>query len=117
MRYSVAEGLADYFASDPAYQIAFEMLKYGHLEPPVPGYDFVRVMVREAMAAIAEGADVTETLTQLTEDANINLAEQVPWSCFRVMFVLTPRPGGYFFNLEYNRNLGSLSHRSCGVSS
>jgi multiple sugar transport system substrate-binding protein len=78
VRYSVADGLADYFAANPIYRTAFEMLQYSYYEPPVPGYNFVRVMVAEAMAAIAGGAEVTETLAQLTEAANLNLAEQVP---------------------------------------
>jgi ABC-type glycerol-3-phosphate transport system substrate-binding protein len=78
VRYSVAETLADYFAANPVYRTAFEMLQYGYYEPPVPGYDFVRVMVAEAMAAIAAGADITGTLAQLNENANLNLAEQVP---------------------------------------
>ena len=67
----------DYFAENEAYQVAFEMLQYGAFEPPAPGYDFVRDMAEEAMAAIADGADVAETLAQLTEDANASLAEQL----------------------------------------
>ena len=79
VRASVADGLteAGYFDANPAYATAFEMLQYGTAEPPTPGYDFVRDMVEESMAAIAEGADVQATLDQLTEDANINLAEQL----------------------------------------
>jgi multiple sugar transport system substrate-binding protein/sn-glycerol 3-phosphate transport system substrate-binding protein len=78
VRASVADFLTEsgYFAANPAYETAFNMLQYGTTEPPVPGYDFVRDMVEESMAAIAEGADVQETLDLLTEDANINLAEQ-----------------------------------------
>ncbi len=77
VRASVADDLGDYFAANPAYQTAFDMLKYGTTEPPVPGYDFVRDMAEEAMAAIAAGADVVETLNDLTEAANISLAEQL----------------------------------------
>ena len=77
VRASVAEGMADYFAANPAYKTAWDLLPYGKTEPPVPGYDFVRDMVEEAMAAIADGADVQETLNTLTEDANANLAEQL----------------------------------------
>ena len=79
VRASVAEKLQEsgYFDENPAYAKAFDLLQYGHTEPPVPGYDFVRDMVGEAMAAIADGADVQATLDQLTEDANANLAEQV----------------------------------------
>jgi multiple sugar transport system substrate-binding protein/sn-glycerol 3-phosphate transport system substrate-binding protein len=69
--------LGDYFEQNPAYKTAFELLPYGKTEPPVPGYDFVRDLVREAMAAIADGADVQSTLDQLTSDANDILAEQL----------------------------------------
>ncbi len=77
VRASVAEGLGDYFAANPAYETAFSMLPYGTTEPPVPGYDFVRDMAEESMAAIAEGADVASTLTALTADANASLEEQL----------------------------------------
>ena len=77
VRASAAEGLADYFEATPPYKAGFDMLEYGVTEPAVPGYDFVRDMVGEAMAAIAEGADVQATLDQLNEDANISLAEQL----------------------------------------
>lgn len=77
VRASVAAGLTDYFAESPNFKIAFDMLQYGYFEPPTPGYDFVRDMVRESMAAIADGADVNDTLTMLTEDANVSLAEQL----------------------------------------
>ncbi len=77
VRASVAEGLSDYFAENPAYKTAFDLLQYGHTEPPTPGYDFVRDMVGEAMAAIADGADVQSTLDKLNEDANANLADQL----------------------------------------
>ena len=77
VRASVAEGMADYFEANPAYKTAFELLQYGKTEPPTPGYDFVRDMVGEAMAAIADGADVQSTLDKLNADANANLAEQM----------------------------------------
>ncbi|GAB4556831.1 MAG: hypothetical protein Kow0047_00630 [Anaerolineae bacterium] len=77
VRRSVAEGLKDYFEANPAYKTAFDLLPYGRFEPPVPGYDFVRDKVEEAMAAIANGADVQTTLDQLTEEANQILDEQM----------------------------------------
>ncbi len=77
VRQSVADSMSDYFAENPAYKKAFELLKYGHTEPPTPGYDFVRDMVGEAMAAIADGADVDSTLADLNKNANDNLAEQM----------------------------------------
>jgi multiple sugar transport system substrate-binding protein/sn-glycerol 3-phosphate transport system substrate-binding protein len=79
VRASVADALSKsgYFEANPTYETAFNLLQYGTSEPSVPGYDFVRGMVEEAMAAIIAGADVQSTLDQLTEDANINLAEQL----------------------------------------
>ncbi len=76
-RQSVAEGLADYFEAEPAYQTAFDLLPYGIAEPPVPGYDFVRDIVEQEMAAIADGAPVEETLNALNEEANAILEDQM----------------------------------------
>ena len=76
VRQSVAAGLGDYFATNPNYEVAFNLLPYGTSEPPVPGYDFVRVRVAEVMAAIVDGADVATALAELTEEANEILADQ-----------------------------------------
>jgi multiple sugar transport system substrate-binding protein/sn-glycerol 3-phosphate transport system substrate-binding protein len=77
VRQSVAEGLSDYFEANPAYKTAFDLLEFGVGEPPVPGYDFAREVIEEAMAAIADGADVIETLMQADVDSDIILAEQM----------------------------------------
>ncbi len=77
VRASVAEGLGEVFDSIPGYKTAFDMLPYGTTEPPTPGYDFVRDMIEEGMAAIAEGADVASTLSATNADANASLAEQM----------------------------------------
>lgn len=65
------------FARNPAYRTAFELLTYATFEPPVPGYDFVRNLVRDAMAAIFAGADVEATLQALNLEANEILDEQL----------------------------------------
>lgn len=77
VRASVAESLTDYFATNPTYKAAFDLLQYGKFEPPVPGYDFVREQVLTAMAAIVDGADVVTTLNDLNTQANQILAEQL----------------------------------------
>jgi multiple sugar transport system substrate-binding protein/sn-glycerol 3-phosphate transport system substrate-binding protein len=77
VRASVADNMTDYLAANPGFNTAFEMLQYGYFEPPVPGYDFVRTLVGEAMAAIVDGADVQSTLDILTEEANVILEEQL----------------------------------------
>ncbi|GAB4471695.1 MAG: ABC transporter substrate-binding protein [Anaerolineae bacterium] len=76
VRQSVAAGLEDYFAENPAFKTAFDLLPYGTFEPPVPGYDFVREQVGTTMAAIVDGADVATSLADLTAEANAILAEQ-----------------------------------------
>lgn len=77
VRKSVAEGLGDYFAADPAYKTAFDLLEYSKAEPPVPGYDFVRDLIREDMAAIIDGEDVATTLEGANGEANLILEDQL----------------------------------------
>lgn len=77
VRQSSVEKLGDYFQENPAYEIAFNLLPFAIAEPPVPGYDFVRNLVAEAMAAIAAGADVETTLRALNIEANQILDEQL----------------------------------------
>lgn len=77
VRASVADGLKEYFDTNPAYKTAFDLLKYGRFEPPVPNYDPVRVKVGEVMAAIADGADITSSLQGLNDEANTILSESL----------------------------------------
>jgi multiple sugar transport system substrate-binding protein/sn-glycerol 3-phosphate transport system substrate-binding protein len=77
VRASVASELEGYFAENPAYKIAFDLLQYSKFEPPTPGYDFVRTEVGTALAAIVDGADVVETLNELNDTANQILADQL----------------------------------------
>ena len=77
VRQSVVSGLDEVFNTVPGYKTAFDMLKYSHFEPPVPGYDFVRNEVSNAMAAIVDGAEVPATLEGLNVLANEILAEQM----------------------------------------
>ena len=78
VRQSAAQSLGDYFQLHGAYKLAFDLLQYGHHEPPVPGYDFVRAMAEEALAGIfARGGDVEKTLSRLNADANTSLREQL----------------------------------------
>ena len=79
VRASVAEGMLGYFAANPAYKKAFEMLKYAAFEPPVPGYDFVRDEIEMVMAALVDDPtlDVATELATLNVLANEILAEQM----------------------------------------
>lgn len=77
VRASAVAYLADTFASIPGYETAFDLLQYGAVEPPVPGYDFVRTMMEERMAALAAdpAMDVAAEFAALNEDANAELAD------------------------------------------
>ena len=77
VRESVAAELGDYFDANPKFETAFELLDYGVAEPATPGYDFVRDLVNGAMADIFTGADVEGTLTDLNEEANAILEDQL----------------------------------------
>ncbi len=77
VRKSVADGMKGYFEANPGYADAFKLLEYGEAEPPVPGYDFVRDAVEQATAKITNGADVTQILAEVNEDANQILADQL----------------------------------------
>lgn len=77
VRESVAEGLGDYFEANPAYEAAFQLLPYGTVEPSVPGYEFVRSLLEETVAAITDGDNVEEALADANEEANQILAEQL----------------------------------------
>jgi multiple sugar transport system substrate-binding protein len=77
VRASVAAELDEYFEANPMFETAFELLEHGVAEPATPGYDFVRDLVADSMAAIFTGADVEETLSDLNEEANEILDEQL----------------------------------------
>jgi phosphate/phosphite/phosphonate ABC transporter binding protein len=92
VRFSVADSLTDYFAANPTYKTGFDMLQYGKFEPPVPGYDFARNKVGEAMAAIANGDDVAATLKALNEETNAILADQMTSPLPTPVPTPTPKP-------------------------
>lgn len=77
VRVGVTEQWRDDSHENEARKTAFDMLKYGYFEPRAPGYDFVRDLAREAMAAMADGEDVASTLARLNLQANAILAEVV----------------------------------------
>lgn len=77
VRESVAEQMGDYFEANPKFATAFGLLQYGTAEPATPGYDFVRDLVADSMAGILTGADVEETLTDLNQEANEILQDQL----------------------------------------
>lgn len=78
VRASVADGLADYFAKEPAFGVAFDLLQYGKTEAPVAGYDNARDEIAEAYSRILNGEDVQTVLDELNTKANQILAESAP---------------------------------------
>jgi multiple sugar transport system substrate-binding protein/sn-glycerol 3-phosphate transport system substrate-binding protein len=78
VRRSAANALQDYFAANPAYAKAFNLLPYGKSEPPVACYDAVRMKISAAYVAILNGADIPTTLAQLEREANEALTNCQP---------------------------------------
>jgi multiple sugar transport system substrate-binding protein/sn-glycerol 3-phosphate transport system substrate-binding protein len=78
VRESVAEGLGDYFATFPAFETAFNLLEFGHTEPPVAGYDNVRDVIEQAYNRILAGEDPATVLAEAEEEANALLEEAMP---------------------------------------
>ncbi|MEA4812917.1 MAG: extracellular solute-binding protein [Anaerolineaceae bacterium] len=66
------------FQKLPQFKTAYDMLKFNNkFEPPVPGYDPIRVMVGEAVHKFIDdtATDVKATLDELNTGANAKLAE------------------------------------------
>ncbi|GAB4265777.1 MAG: hypothetical protein Kow0080_06290 [Candidatus Promineifilaceae bacterium] len=78
VRASVAEGLPEYFTENPAYEVAFNLLKYGKTEAPVAGYDNIRDEAEAAFVRVLHGEDAATVLAELDEAANAILAEAAP---------------------------------------
>jgi multiple sugar transport system substrate-binding protein/sn-glycerol 3-phosphate transport system substrate-binding protein len=78
VRESVANGLTDYFAENPAYQTSFELLRYTKTEPGVAGYDPIRDAAQEAFIRVLNGEDANTVLADLDATANQLLAESAP---------------------------------------
>ncbi len=70
--------LGDYIAGvdfGAQYQTGLDLLPYGVAEPQLISYQSVRDAAQEAYNAIMQGADITETLNELTDTANELQAE------------------------------------------
>jgi multiple sugar transport system substrate-binding protein len=73
VRQSTAGELGTYFAANPQFATAFELLPYTKAEPNTLNYDPVRDLVVTAMIEIMEGSDVLTTLNELNTNANATL--------------------------------------------
>jgi multiple sugar transport system substrate-binding protein len=69
------EFLGEYAENNPVYVSALDLLQFGKFEPQLISYQGVRDAAEEAFNAILQGADVQETLDDLTETANELQAE------------------------------------------
>ena len=69
-RRSVMEFLTDYLAENPQWAAAVELLPYGYYEPQLISYQGVRDAAEQAFNEIMQGADIQETLDNLTTEAN-----------------------------------------------
>ena len=72
VRKSTADNLGAFFAKNPKYKDAFDLLNTATLkaEPPFSGYDEVRDAASAAFNAILDGADIDQTARELDEEAN-----------------------------------------------
>ncbi len=75
VRKSTARELEEYFAENPHYKTAYQLLDYGKSEPAVAGYQQVRRLIGDAMVESADGADVEKTLARLEREANKTLVD------------------------------------------
>ncbi len=74
---AVRSSAGRYLAGTPAFMTSQDLLKYGVTETMLPGYAAVQDMRQHALRLIADGTDVQVALDQLTESANLVLAEQL----------------------------------------
>ena len=70
VRRSTARELEDYFAENPNYGAAFNMLDYGKSEPTIASYQQVRRLIQKAMVEAIEGEDMAQVLKGLQLAAN-----------------------------------------------
>jgi multiple sugar transport system substrate-binding protein/sn-glycerol 3-phosphate transport system substrate-binding protein len=74
-RAGTSEFLGDYMAENPQWAVAAELLPYGTYEPQLISYQGVRDAAEQAYNEIIQGADIQETLDNLTTEANELQAE------------------------------------------
>jgi multiple sugar transport system substrate-binding protein/sn-glycerol 3-phosphate transport system substrate-binding protein len=69
-RASTEEYLGDYIEQNPQWGQALMLLQYGVFEPQLISYQGVRDAAQQAYNEIMQGADIQETLDNLTQEAN-----------------------------------------------
>jgi multiple sugar transport system substrate-binding protein/sn-glycerol 3-phosphate transport system substrate-binding protein len=74
-RAGTTEFLGDYMEENPVWATAVDLLPYGTYEPQLISYQSVRDAASQAANEIFQGADIQETLDNLTTEANELQAE------------------------------------------
>jgi ABC-type glycerol-3-phosphate transport system substrate-binding protein len=62
--------LSEYFAQNPSYKEAFDLLSYSKSEPNITGHHLLHGLLAEVMIEIIKGADVQQILIDLNEETN-----------------------------------------------
>lgn len=76
VRFSVAETMDEFFAANPAFEVAFSFLPYGYSEPPMPGYGAVRTAIDTYLVRmVINGEDVPTLLEELQDFSTNELAD------------------------------------------
>ena len=78
IRTSTAPLLADYFAKNPVYKAASDLLKNTKAEPPIAGYDPIRTEAGKAFNDVLDGQPVKTRFAALNAFANTTLASFKP---------------------------------------
>lgn len=73
VRKSTAGELVSYFAENPQYKSAYDLLEYGKSEPSLGTYQQVRRLIQGAMVEILDGGDMDRVLPKLEKAANRTL--------------------------------------------
>jgi len=73
VRKSTAGELESYFAQNPQYKSAYDLLEYGRSEPSLGTYQQVRRLIQDAMVEVLDGGDMDRVLPELEKAANRTL--------------------------------------------
>lgn len=76
VRQSVNDQLDTYLAQHPSYQISLELQQHGQPQPTMINSRLVHDLLTEVMVEILQGADLTETLTDVNDEANEMLEQK-----------------------------------------
>ncbi len=61
--------MQEYMKKNPKYKKGFDLLKYGRMEPSVPGYQQIRGIIADMMKQVIEGTDPKQALEAAAQEA------------------------------------------------